>query len=646
MNLSIDIETYSSVDLAKSGIYKYVESPDFTILLFAYQLKDDDIKIVDLASEEKLPESIKSFLTLPIVTKTAHNANFERVCISKYLGIELPVDQWQCTMVKASMLGLPLALGQVAKVLNLDEKKDTAGKALIRYFSLPSKPTKANGMRERNLPEHDPIKWQQFKDYCIQDVAVERSIADKINFFTIPDFEKQLWFLDQRINDRGIALDRSFVANAIRMDIANKEVLTEEAIKLTGLDNPNSVAQLKEWIELEIGEDVEKLNKETVPALLKSVDCEIVKRVLTLRQEMSKTSVKKYESMAAAICADSRIRGIHQFYGANRTGRWAGRIVQPQNLPQNHLMDLDLARMIVASNDLDLLQMLYGNVPDTLSQLIRTAFIAPKGNKLIVADFSAIEARVIAWLADEHWRLEVFKTHGKIYEASASQMFRVPITSITKGSDLRQKGKVAELALGYQGGPNALIKMGALKMGLDEKELPKLVKMWRNANPAIVALWAEVEAAAIAAVETGEKQGIRHNISCHVERGILFITLPSGRKLSYMRPKLKEGQYGKQALTYEGMNQTTKQWGIQDTYGGKLVENIVQAIARDCLAEAMIKIDTAGHDIVMHVHDEVVIESTDGVLEDVLNIMREPIKWAKGLPLDAAGFQTLYYKKD
>lgn len=644
--LGIDIETYSSTDLMKSGVYKYVEAPDFEILLFGYRLDNEQPKLIDLTCEE-LPQEIIDMLQNPFYLKVAWNASFERACIAKHFLMKLPVTQWQCTMSKASQLGLPLSLDAAGKVLKLDTQKDAAGKALIKYFAVPCKPTKANGERTRNMSEHAPDKWQQFKDYCLQDVVVEQAIDIKTDWFTIPEAEKRLWWLDQQINDRGVLIDPLLVKNAIRMDVANAERLKNEAVELTGLSNPNSAAQLKEWIGNETDTEIKTLNKEAVPELLKNTDCEIVKRVLQIRQEMSKTSIKKYEAMSKTICADSRVRGLLQYYGANRTGRWAGRLVQVQNLPRNELKDLSLAREVVLKGDLELLDMLFGNTPDVLSQLIRTAFIASPGHRLIVADFSAIEARVIAWLAGERWRLDVFNSHGKIYEASASQMFKVPIEAVTKGSDFRQRGKVSELALGYQGGPDALVRMGALKMGLQEEELPKLVKMWRNANKAICAYWNEVGEAAIEAVQTGEKVSIKHGISFFVSKSILFIQLPSGRKLSYIKPKMVEGKFGL-TLTYEGMDQTTKQWKVQDTYGGKLVENIVQAVARDCLAESMLKLDGMGYKAVLHVHDEIVFEEPEGKgsLDEVLHVMRTPISWAKGLPLDAAGFETEYYKKD
>lgn len=642
--LNIDIETYSSVDLIKSGVYKYVESEDFEILLFAYSFDDGPVEVVEWGTE-LMPLTVVYALKDPSILKTAFNANFERTCITKYLNIDLPVNQWECSLSKAAMLGLPLSLDAAAKALKLTTKKDAAGKALIKYFSVPCKPTIVNGGRTRNMPQHGPDKWQQFKEYCRQDVIVEKAIRDKIAFFDIPAEEKRLWCLDQKINDNGVLLDPVLVKNSISIDATLKEKLTAEAIELTGLNNPNSAAQLKEWLSREMDEEITTLRKDDVPTLLASTSCEIVTKVLKIRQEMSKTSVKKYIAMSKGIGEDNRVRGLLQYYGANRTGRWAGRLVQVQNLPRNEMKSLDLARNLVRDNDLDTLELLYDSVPDTLSQLIRTAFVAPAGKKFVIADFSAIEARVIAWLAGEQWRLDVFKTHGKIYEASASQMFKIPLENITK--DLRQKGKVSELALGYQGGPNALITMGALKMGLKEEELPALVKMWRNANRKIVEYWQTVNEAAIHAVETGCMIKIKPGLTFYAKKGILFIELPCGRVLSYINAKLKDGKFGP-TLTYEGMDQTTKQWRTQDTYGGKLVENITQAIARDCLATAMLRVDSAGYSIVMHVHDEIVIEIEDenDCIAGINIIMAEPISWAKGLLLKAESYESKYYKKD
>jgi DNA polymerase len=650
--LNIDIETYSGTDLLKSGVYKYVQDPDFAILLFAYSFDDEPVQVVDLASGEWVPQKVVLALKDKSVLKTAYNANFERTCLNKRFYDPLPLNEWECSMAKASMLGLPLSLDAAAKALKLEAKKDNAGKALIRYFSIPCKPTISNGGRTRNLPEHNPEKWEQFKEYCRQDVVVEKAIRDKISFFTIPDTEKKLWQLDQKINDTGVLLDPAFVSNAISIDAIFRERMTAEAIKLTGLNNPNSAAQLKQWLTTEMPlDDIDKLRKEDVPVLIEKaagyISQQTIQKVLQIRQEMSKTSVKKYEAMSNVICSDNRVRGLLQYYGANRTGRWAGRLIQVQNLPQNHLPDLDLARELVRENDSDLIEMLFGNVPDTLSQLIRTAFVAPEGKKFVIADFSAIEARVIAWLAGERWRLDVFATHGKIYEASAAQMFKVPLESVTKGSPLRQKGKVAELALGYQGGPAALEKMGALKMGIEADELPRLVKMWRNANKKIVEVWDVVGNAAINTV-SGHGEVLPHGIRMYMKKGILFIELPSGRVLSYMKAELKPGKFGSDALTYQGMDQTTKQWKTQDTYGGKLVENIVQAIARDCLAHAMLVLDAVGYKIVMHVHDEIVVEvdENNDCMEDINKIMGQPIKWAKGLLLKADSYESKYYKKD
>lgn len=646
--LAIDIETYSPVDLKKSGLYVYAEHPEFEIILFAYAFDQEPVTVIDFTAMEDLPDEVFEALTDPSILKTAHNANFERICIGRYLRITLPIEQWECTMIKSAMLGLPFQLAMVGKVLKIEQEKMTEGKALIRYFSIPCKPTKTNGMRSRNLPAHDFEKWNTYKLYNGRDVEAEREIRETTAFFKIPEGEHELYTLDQVINDRGVLIDTSFVNNAIQMDATYKDRLTVEMVELTNLDNPNSVAQLKAWIAEEIGEDVTSLTKEAILIMLKNTPSDEVTRVLRNRQEMAKTSVKKYQAMIEMAGADGRIRGLAQFYGANRTGRWAGRGVQLQNLPQNHLFDLDLARQLVAENDLEMLEMLFGNVPDTLSQLIRTAFIAKPGHTFLVADFSAIEARVIAWLADETWRLEVFATHGKIYEASASQMFKVDISEVTKGSALRQKGKVSELALGYQGGPGALEKMGALKMGLSSDELQGLVDAWRAANPHIVKLWKTVDSASKEAVENNMAVMIRHGIVFEGRSRVMYIQLPSGRKLSYWHPRLGKNKFDSTSLLYEGMNQTTKQWRDQETYGGKLVENIVQAIARDCLAYAMLNLEKAGYQIVFHVHDEVIIEIEEDKanLEEVCTIMGQSIPWAKGLLLRADGYKTKYYKKD
>lgn len=648
--LSIDIETYSPTDIKAAGMYKYAEDPDFEILLFAYQYDDEPVKIIDLASGERLPDKLLYDMQNEAITKTAFNAPFEITCITRYLGIRLFPSQWDCTLVRSAMAGLPLSLEQSAKALRLDQQKMTEGKALIRYFSTPCKPTKANGFRTRNRPSDAPEKWETFKDYCIQDVVTERAIRDKLLWVKPTERERAVWLLDQSINARGVMVDMQLVDQAIAMDAINRERLTGEATDLTGLDNPNSVAQLKAWIEEQMQEgEVESLNKETVKKLLVSTDDPDLTQLLKIRQEMGKTSVKKYSAMKAAVCRDMRIKGLFQYYGANRTGRWAGRLVQVQNLPQNHLEDLDRARDVLKSGDIETMSICYGNVPGVLSELIRTAFIAPSGHTFAVADFSAIEARVIAWLADEKWRLDVFNTHGKIYEASAAQMFKVPIESVTKGSPLRQKGKIAELALGYQGSVGALTAMDS-RGDIPDNEKQQLIDDWRKANPAIVRLWGEVERAAIKAIDKGETVTIRHGVKFIGGRGMLFIELPSGRRLSYTRPRLGNNRFGRLAIQYEGMEQTKKVWGMLDTYGGKLVENIVQAIARDCLAESMLRLDERGYKIVMHVHDECVIEIADflpgGQLKKICEIMGTPIPWAKGLPLRADGYITKYYKKD
>lgn len=902
--LGIDIETFSSVDIASCGLYKYAESEDFTILLFAYACDDKPVQIVDFASGDELPERIFQALTDPKILKTAFNASFERICIGQYYGVELPIEQWECTMVRSAMLGLPLSLAQVGKVLNLDDQKMSEGKALIKYFSCPCKPTKTNGGRVRNLPEHAPDKWGIFKQYCMRDVEVERTIRNKTKSFSIPESEKELYIYDQRINDRGVLVDMDFVKHAIRMDTLYKGRLNAEAAEISGLDNPNSVAQLKAWLEKETGNEIATLSKKDIPDLLKASDNDIVGRMLCIRQEMAKTSTKKYEAMEKAACADNRVRGLLQFYGANRTGRWAGRLVQVQNLPQNHIDDLDYARTLVKEGDLDMLEMMYGNVPDTLSQLIRTAFIAKPGCTFIVCDFSAIEARVIAWLAGEQWRLDVFRTHGKIYEATAALMYHVSPDEITKTDPRRQKGKIAELACvaegqlvltdfgfvpiehvdtsmkvwdgfdfvehggviykgikkvisyggitatedhlvwiegkegpiqfgesansgshlqqsfpswenlwkcgnyksrkeiyqrlvaslcshkmyplrrhpmdilsesnaekicrmpkvlptpknpevarssiyrgkakmrksqrcklqklrgtwnqilfffgfrgrpmddselrssrshdgigqnrcerklrarkpslgnastelykpakvydiincgprnrytvngvlvhncGYQGGVGAMKSMGGEKMGLSEAEMQEIVTHWRKANPAIVKLWDKVQEAAIACIESKSTTTIGGGVDFYMRLGALMIYLPSGRVLSYPRPYIGENRFGAKSICYEGLNQTTKQWGKQETYGGKLVENIVQAIARDCLALTILRLEKHGYPIVFHVHDEVIIEArTDGsqTLEAVEEIFKQPIPWAEDLPLKGAGYITDYYLKD
>ncbi|WP_422447845.1 DNA polymerase [Thermoanaerobacterium sp. DL9XJH110] len=647
--LGIDIETYSSVDLARCGVYAYTEAPDFEILLFGYAFGDEPVMVIDLAQGEQLPPEVFEALTNPNIIKTAYNANFERTCIAKYFRISTPPEQWRCSAVHALTLGLPGHLEEVAKALKLEQQKDAAGKALIRYFSIPCKPTKSNGMRTRNLPEHAPEKWKRFIEYCRQDVEVERAIRKTLEKYPVPEKEWKLWQLDQRINDSGVMVDLELVRNAITFDTTYQKRLEKEAITLTGLQNPKSVAQLKTWLQETEGVEIESLSKETVPVLLEKAGCETVKRVLEIRQEMAKTSVKKYQAIDRAVCPDGRVRGLLQFYGANRTGRWAGRLVQVQNLPRNSMPDLDLARRLLKAGEYELLELLYDSVPEVLSQLIRTAFIPSPGSRFIVSDFSAIEARVIAWLADEKWRIDVFNSHGKIYEASAAQMFKVPVESITKDNPLRQKGKIAELALGYGGSVGALVAMGALKMGLTEEELPELVATWRETNPNIVQFWWDVGNAAIKAVKEKTTVSLHHGIDFSYESGGLFIRLPSGRRLAYVRPKIEtDKRFGNPILTYEGVEQGKKSWGRISTYGPKLVENIVQAVSRDCLAEAMLRLDVAGYKIAFHVHDEVILDVPNGFgsLEEVSEIMSQPIPWAPGLPLRADGFETDYYMKD
>jgi DNA polymerase len=640
--LSIDIETYSSEDLPKAGVYKYAEPSDFSLLLFAYAIDDEPVLVVDCSKGERIPPNIVAALTDPAVIKTAFNANFERTCISAHLGIELPPEQWRCTAVHSLALGLPPNLDGVAKALGLDIQKDANGKKLIRWFCIPNK----EGVQAN--PADNVEKWNQFIEYCRVDVEVERAIRKRLEAFPLLDREWLLWAIDQRINDYGVQVDPLLISQAINIDAEYTNRLEDEAKRLTGLDNPKSIHQLKGWLEAN-GTPVESLTKETVKKAKEQATKSDVKRVLAIRQELAKTSVSKYSAMGRALCRDSRIRGLLQFYGASRTGRWAGRLVQVQNLPQNKIDDLDVAREALLYGDDDTLHMLYGNVPDILSQLIRTAFVPKKDSRFIVADFSAIEARVIAWLAGEKWRMDVFATHGKIYEASASQMFKVPIESIDKGSPLRQKGKIAELALGYQGGVGALKAMGADKMGLSDNELGDLVKAWRKANPNICNLWADVEEAAWLAVREGKPTTLQYGLKFEVVKKILFITLPSGRKLAYVKPKIEvDGRFGREQITYEGTEQGTKIWGRLSTYGGKLVENIVQAVARDCLAESLIRLHQAGYKTVMHVHDEIVAEVPIGTSSaDIMaDIMGKPIEWAEGLLLTADAFETSYYRKD
>lgn len=643
--ISIDIEAYSDRSLAKCGVYRYVESPSFEILLFSYRVDRQPVKLVDLARGEKISDEVLDALTDDSVTKWAFNAAFERVCLSRFLGYPtgkyLSPEGWRCTMIWSAAMGLPLSLEGVGAVLGLEKQKLTEGKELIKYFCQPCAPTKANGQRTRNLPCHAPDKWLDFKRYNIRDVETEMSIQARLEKYPLPESVWNEYHLDQEINDRGVALDMELVRQAIALDSCSRSELTHAMKELTELENPNSVQQMKLWLAGN-GLETDTLGKKAVSEMLKTAPPELGK-VLTLRQQLAKSSVKKYQAMETAVCSDGRARGMFQFYGATRTGRWAGRIIQMQNLPQNHLPDLAEARALVRDGDFDALEMLYEDVPDTLSQLIRTAFI-PRGNtKFIIADFSAIEARVIAWLAGEKWRQEVFAEGKDIYCASASQMFGVPVEKHGINSHLRQKGKIAELALGYGGSVGALKAMGAIEMGLVEDELPALVSAWRQSNPRITEFWWAVDRAATDAVirKTTTKT---HGVAFSCRSGMLFITLPSGRSLAYVKPRVGTNRFGGDCITYEGIG-GTKKWERLESYGPKFVENIVQAVSRDILCHAMRRL--ADHRIVMHIHDEVVVEADPDVsVRSICDLMGQTPPWAKGLLLRADGYETDFYKKD
>ena len=643
--LSIDLETYSDQPLAKTGVYRYVESPDFEILLFAYSVDGDPVQQIDLACGEKIPPAILAALEDDKVTKWAFNANFERICLSRFLGYPtgdyLEPDSWKCSMVWAAYMGLPLSLEGAGAVLGLEKQKLAEGKDLIKYFCQPCAPTKSNGQRTRNLPKHAPDKWLAFKKYNIRDVETEMSIQARLLKYPVPDSVWEEYHLDQEINDRGVGLDMELVRQAIQMDGRSRSELTQAMKELTSLDNPNSVQQMKQWLA-DNGVETDTLGKKAVAELLKTAPPQLQK-VLTLRQQLAKSSVKKYQAMETAVCADGRARGMFQFYGANRTGRLAGRIIQMQNLPQNHLDDLSESRGLVRAGGFDALEMLYEDVPDTLSQLIRTAFVPQENRKFIVADFSAIEARVIAWLAGEKWRQDVFAEGKDIYCASASQMFGVPVEKHGVNGHLRQKGKIAELALGYGGSVGALKAMGALEMGLSEDELPALVSAWRQANPKIVQFWWAVDRAVMEAVSRRTTTKT-HGIIFSARNGMLFITLPSGRSLAYVKPKIGENRFGGDCITYEGVG-GTKKWERIDSYGPKFVENIVQATSRDILCYAMKTLRCCS--IVMHIHDEVVIEADRRMsLQAVCDQMGRTPPWANGLQLRADGYETDFYKKD
>ena len=659
--ISIDIETYSGNDLGKCGVYKYVQHPDFGILLFGYAVDGGAVRVVDLASGETLPEEVLTALSDETVTKWAFNSNFERVCLSEWLrrnhpeyfrsysnegdtvGDYLNPHGWKCSMVWSAYMGLPLSLAGAGAVLGLEEQKLKEGKDLIRYFCVPCKATKANGGRSRNLPEHDREKWERFKSYNQRDVEVEMSIQEKLRNFPVPDFVWEEFWLDQEINDRGILLDIDMVENAIRLDGISKDKLSDSMKKITGLENPNSVAQMKQWLSSR-GVETETLGKKDAAKMIADKDMdEEVTEALKLRLQLAKSSVKKYQAMRNAVCRDGRARGMFQFYGANRSGRWAGRIIQLQNLPQNHMVDLEQARDLVKNGDYEALSMLYDSVPNVLSELIRTAFVAVDGNKLCVADFSAIEARVLSWLAGERWRMEVFVNNGDIYCASASAMFGVPVEKHGRNAELRQKGKIAELALGYGGSVGALKSMGAMEMGLAEEELQPLVDSWRTANPNIVRFWWDVDRAVKKAVKQREPSVLR-GIRFECRSGMLFIILPSGRRLTYVKPRIGENRFGGESVTYEGVS-ATKKWERIESYGPKFVENIVQAISRDILCYAM---RTLSHcRICAHVHDELIIECRkDASLEAICEQMGRTPPWAEGLALRADGYETEFYKKD
>lgn len=643
--LSIDLETYSSADISKTGVYRYSESPDFEILLFGYSIDGAPVQLVDLTCGERIPDDVKDALSDPSVTKWAFNASFERICLSRWLGLPsgtyLEPQQWRCSMIWSAYLGLPLSLAGVGAVLKLDKQKLDTGKDLIRYFCKPCRPTKKNGGRTRNLPRHDPGKWEQFKSYNLRDVETEMEIQKKLARFPVPEFVWDEYHLDQEINDRGIRVDMQMVENAIDVDGWSRFDLKTQLQDLTALENPNSVAQMKAWLT-QHGMEIESLGKKEVAAMLKDAPPDM-REALILRQQLAKSSVKKYQAMQNCVCADGRAHGMFMFYGANRTGRFAGRLVQLQNLPQNHMDDLEQARTLVRRADYDSLKLLYDSVPDVLSELIRTAFIPYEGGKFIVADFSAIEARVIAWMADEKWRLEVFRNGGDVYCASASRMFGVPVEKHGINGHLRQKGKIAELALGYGGSVGALKAMGALEMGIPEEELKPLVDAWRDANPNITELWWNVDRAVKEAVDL-RTSSETHGIQFVYESGFLFICLPSGRRLAYVKPRIGENRFGGESVTYEGIG-GTKKWERLESYGPKFVENIVQALSRDILCYAMKTLRCCN--IVAHVHDEIIIEADPRVsLEAICEQMGRTPPWAKGLILRADGYETPFYKKD
>jgi DNA polymerase len=642
--LFVDIETYSSVEIGKAGAFKYMEAPDFEILLIAYAWDDGPVTTLDLTDRRDHLASrvLYDQLKDPNVVKVAHNSAFERAAFTRWLGVDMPPEEWEDTMILAAMNGLPMSLDAAGAALQLDAQKIKEGTALINYFCKPCKPTIANGGRTRNLPEHTPDKWGRFVKYCGRDVEVAQRIYYRLHRFPVPEWERRVWALDARINERGVLTDRELVEAAIDVDEAFRAEHLEELRQLTGLDNPNSVAQLKEWLE-GVGVNVDSLDKATVSDLRKTLPDPTTRRVLELRQLLGKTSTKKYEAMATAACDDDRVRGLLQYYGAGRTGRWAGRLVQVQNLPQNHLEQIDQVRELVRDRDLETLELAFDNVPDVLSQLIRTAFIAKPGHTFLVSDYAAIEARVIAYLAGERWRMDVFAQGGDIYCSSASQMFKVPVVKHGENGHLRQKGKIAELACGYGGGVSALKAFGADKMGLTEEEMQTIVDQWRAASPTIPRFWRETENTARRALENpGGTFQLRCGVKYRRDADALRCRLPSGRVLSYWDARLENG-----SITFMGQNQTTRKWERTETWGGKLVENIVQAYARDCLAVALLRLDEAGYKITFHVHDEIIAEAPEGSRwEDMADIMGRPIDWAPGLLLRGDGYETKFYRKD
>ncbi len=659
-HLSIDIETFSSEPIQKTGLYKYVQSPDFQVLLLAYSMDNEPVKMLDLTQTSgRVPDWLFAALLNADIIKHAYNAAFEWYCLSKHFGMELPIEQWRCTRVHGLYCGYPGALGKVAAVMGLpeDKQKDKNGAALIRYFCVPCEPTQSNGGRTRNLPHHAPDRWLLFQKYCCQDVVTEMEIERRLSPWPVPDAVQAQWVADMKISTRGVMLDMALIDGALSIDSRYTGDLTREAKELTGLENPNSRAQLLDWLQKQ-GLEIPDLRAQTIADTLEDPDLlPDVRRVLEIRQGTSKTSVKKFDAMKLTVCTDGKVRGLLQFYGANRTGRWSGQNIQPQNLPRTYIDKslLPMTRQLAKDEDGEALQMLYGSAASTLSQLIRTAFIPSPGNLFVDADFSAIEARVIAWLSGEQWRLDVFRSHGKIYEASAAAMFGVPIDTIAKGKEnyaLRAKGKIAELALGYGGSTGALINMGALRMGLSEDELPDIVGRWRGANQRIRQLWYALEGAALDTLRTGRQNAAGHCVfSLEGDRqGQLFLTilLPSERKLFYTQPFLTKNKFDRESIGYWGLNQSTKRWEKQETYSGKLTENITQAIARDCLAENLLKLEAAGYPVVFHIHDEVVIDipKDHANLDAVTQIMSQPIPWAPDLPLAADGWIGEYFTKD